>query len=141
MENRQFRQRPVIGDECLARVSGIDRKGRIVSVILNGQETTDIYRQARHVAVASVGDEVILRVTVRGLVVIALLADCHSVPAAHIDDNQGHICLRAGQTVTIETQRGQLCIDAGGDVSIDGRRLTLVSDEDLLLSGWPIRLN
>ena len=127
-------------DQHLATVSCIDGFGRIKAIVINDIEHP-IIAQCAHVSKAEVGANVLLCHTAQGFIVTALLAHPDQAPAAQINNVQGHIVIEAQQSISLQTAKGSIEVFADGSIVLEGHDITANSEQDLILAGWPIRLN
>ncbi|WP_199611915.1 hypothetical protein [Flocculibacter collagenilyticus] len=126
----------------MAEVVSIDQKGRILAVRwLELYEIIGVVAQAKHISKAEVGDHVLVQNTKQGVIVTCLLATQSEPPAANIKDNDGHIQITAAKSVTISTKKGSIEVNQDGQIYLDAKLITADSENDLTLSGWPVRLN
>lgn len=123
-------------------VSKVDKHGVVLSVVCNYRnKTLPVLGQLETLTRCCVGDEVLVKHTLNGAVIIGkLLADAQP-PAAKLYDKQGHVTLSAEQSITLDTQRGSIEVCADGTIVLDGSAISATSEQDLTLVGWPIRLN
>ncbi|MBB1335265.1 MULTISPECIES: hypothetical protein [unclassified Pseudoalteromonas] len=127
-------------DQHLACVSRVDSFGRVKAVLINNVEH-QVIAQGAHVSIAEVGANVLLVHSAQGFIVTALLAQADQVPAAQINNSQGHIVIEAQQSISLQTAKGSVEVYADGTIVLEGQDITANSEQDLTLAGWPIRLN
>ncbi|NTS77917.1 hypothetical protein HR060_13740 [Catenovulum sp. SM1970] len=124
----------------LAIVTEIDQWGKASKVEYH-QQVVSTYGQLQHVSALAIGDQVLIQQTHSGVIITGVLAKPNQPPAASINDDQGQIIIKADKSVALATAKGFIQVNANGEISIDGKTVIAVSEEDMTLAGWPIRLN
>ena len=126
----------------LATVVATNNKDKITAVkALDSDKTLKVVAQAIQLFQALPGDTVLVQNTPQGLMAIVQIGLESDAPAARIINNQGNIEIKGEQSVCITTNKGSIKVCGDGKVLVIGQEIYANSEQEISLTGWPIRLN